>query len=282
MPLKNGKAPKINPKKPLKKGDSGLGSSKDKAVQKGHLKKKTLRKGKLWKKNLIKLPQMTLAEKMEVAAEEAEGDEDLAAMNLKKSMIPAERQSVWSKHQTHLEHNPKDAKALQKASKNENGIAAAKWLMQKDGKNYADDGRHVKQTRVDHQKFILVSHKEALKKLRAPWKKLANLWKRVLWKKQKGLWKKALWKKNRKTFEKIFTQSSLCQESAPKWWRETAFISSSAMVCSATFWAVPCTPWSTMRGQAKDALCHQVIDWERFSFKFRNTIQSKGVKDDTS
>ena len=32
---------------------------------------------------------MTLAEKMEVAAEEAEGDEDLAAMNLKKPMLQA-------------------------------------------------------------------------------------------------------------------------------------------------------------------------------------------------
>ena len=127
---------KTIPKKPLKKGDSGLGSSKDKAVKKGHLKKQPLRKGKLCKKNLNKLPKMTLAEKMEVAAEEAEGDEDQAAENLKKSLTPAEKQSVWSKHQTHLKHNPKDAKALQKASKNEKGLAAAKWLMQKDGKKY--------------------------------------------------------------------------------------------------------------------------------------------------
>ena len=79
---------------------------------------------------------MTLAEKMEVAAEEAEGDEDQAAENLKKSLTPAEKQSVWSKHQTHLKHNPKEAKALKKASKNEKGVAAAKWLMQKDGKKY--------------------------------------------------------------------------------------------------------------------------------------------------
>ena len=121
MPLKNGKAPKINPKKPLKKGDSGLGSSKDKAVQKGHLKKKTLRKRQTLEKKLIKLPQMTLAEKMEVAAEEAEGDEDLAAMNLKKSMILAERQSVWSKHQTHLEHNPKMQRLCKKPAKMKRG-----------------------------------------------------------------------------------------------------------------------------------------------------------------
>ena len=79
---------------------------------------------------------MTLAEKMEVAAEEAEGDEDHAAENLKKSLTPAEKQSVWSKHQTHLKHNPKEAKALKKASKNEKRVAAAKWLMQKDGKKY--------------------------------------------------------------------------------------------------------------------------------------------------
>ena len=135
-PLKNGKPQKTIPKKPLKKGGSGLGSSKDKAAKKGHLKKPPLRKGKLCKKNLNKLPKMTLAEKMEVAAEEAEGDEDQAAENLKKSLTPAEKQSVWSKHQTHLKHNPKEAKALQKASKNEKGVAAAKWLMQKDGKKY--------------------------------------------------------------------------------------------------------------------------------------------------
>ena len=80
-----------------------------------------------------KLPQMTLREKMEVAAEE-EGDEDQAAENLEKSMTPPEKQPVWSKHQTHLKHNPKEQKALQKAGKNEKRLAAAKWLRQKDGK----------------------------------------------------------------------------------------------------------------------------------------------------
>ena len=48
--LENGKPQKTIPKKPLKKGDSGLGSSKDKAVKKGHLKKQPLRKGKLCKR----------------------------------------------------------------------------------------------------------------------------------------------------------------------------------------------------------------------------------------
>ena len=51
-------------------------------------------------------------------------------------MTPAEKQSVWSKHQTYLKHNPKEQKALQKASKHEKGIAAAKRLMQKDGQKY--------------------------------------------------------------------------------------------------------------------------------------------------
>ena len=105
-------------------------------VKKNTLKEKSLRKGKLCAKNLKKLPQMTLHEKMEAAAEEASGDEDQAAENLKKSMTAAEKQSAWTKHQTHLKHNPKEQKALQKASKHEKGIAAAKWLMQKDGKKY--------------------------------------------------------------------------------------------------------------------------------------------------
>ena len=60
---------------------------------------------------------MTLHEKMEAAAEEASGDEDQAAEHLKKSMTAAEKQSVWSKHQTYLKRNPKEQKALQKASK---------------------------------------------------------------------------------------------------------------------------------------------------------------------
>ena len=139
--LKKGQKPnalkKAKAKKPsLKKGTSGQGSSKDKPVKKNTLKEKSLRKGKLCAKNLKKLPQMTLHEKMEAAAEEASGDEDQAAENLKKSMTAAEKQSAWTKHQTHLKHNPKEQKALQKASKHEKGIAAAKWLMQKDGKKY--------------------------------------------------------------------------------------------------------------------------------------------------
>ena len=134
--LRKVKAKNIQKNKSLKKGTSGAGSSKDKAVKKNTLKKQPLKKGKLCAKNLNKLPQMTLHEKMEAAAEEASGDEDQAAENLKKSMTAAEKQSVWSKHQTHLKHNPKEQKALQKASKQEKGIAAAKWLMQKDGKKY--------------------------------------------------------------------------------------------------------------------------------------------------
>ena len=107
---------------------------------------------------------MTLAEKMEVAAGEAEGDEDQAAKNLKKSLTPAEKQSVWSKHQTHLKHNPKDAKALQKASKNEKGLAAAKWLMQKDGKKHLTTAAKVAASQALKKAEEWMSEKAILKR----------------------------------------------------------------------------------------------------------------------
>ena len=164
MPLKNGKTPRIIPKKSWKKGDSSLGSSKDKDVKKGHLKKQPLKKGKLCQRSLNKLPKMTLAEKMEVTAEEAEGDEDQAAENLKKSMTPAEKQSAWSKHQTHLKRNPKDAKALQKAGKNEKGLAGGKWLMQKDGKKFLTAAAKVAASQALKKTEEWMSEKATLKR----------------------------------------------------------------------------------------------------------------------
>ena len=108
-----------------------------------------------------------------------------------------------------MKHNPKDAKALQKASKNEKGIAAAKWLVQKDGKNYADDGKHVKETRVDHQKFILVSHKEALKKVEDALEKAGKSLKKGALEKAEGPLEKGVFEKAERPLKKgihpIFT-----------------------------------------------------------------------------
>ena len=55
---------------------------------------------KLCKKNLAKLPEMSLQEKVEAAAFEADGDPGVAASKLKANMTAKEKQSVWSKHQT--------------------------------------------------------------------------------------------------------------------------------------------------------------------------------------
>ena len=43
---------------------------------------------------------MSLQEKVEAAASEADGDPEAAASKLKESMTAKEKQSVWSKHQT--------------------------------------------------------------------------------------------------------------------------------------------------------------------------------------
>ena len=104
-----------------------------------------------------------------------------------------------------MKHNPKDAKALQKASKNEKGIAAAKWLVQKDGKNYADDGKHVKKTRVDHQKFIPVSHKEALKKVQDALEKGGKSLKKGALEKAERPLEKGVLEKRRKAFQKRYS-----------------------------------------------------------------------------
>ena len=70
------------------------------------VKKHTLKNAKLCRKNLDKLPEMSLQEKVEAAASEAEGDPEAAASKLKESMTAKEKQSVWSKHQTWLKGNP--------------------------------------------------------------------------------------------------------------------------------------------------------------------------------
>ena len=94
---------------PLKKGTKTLkkGSPKSKALSKANakaasskVKKHTLKRPKLCKKNLAKLRGMSLQDKVEQAAPEAEGDPEAAAAKLKESMTSKEKQSVWSKHQT--------------------------------------------------------------------------------------------------------------------------------------------------------------------------------------
>ena len=48
------------------------------------------------------MTEMSLQEKVEAAASEADGGPEAAAPKLKESVTAKERQSVWSKHQTWL------------------------------------------------------------------------------------------------------------------------------------------------------------------------------------
>jgi len=167
------------PKKPLQKGTHPLkrGSLQKKALTKAKakalakaksssskVKKHALKNAKLCKKNLAKLPEMSLQEKVEAAATEAEGDPEAAASKLKESMTAKEKQSVWSKHQTWLKGHPKEAKALQKASKKEKGEAASLWLMQQQGSQYLTCSARVTQKEALKKAENWESEKQILKK----------------------------------------------------------------------------------------------------------------------
>ena len=160
-------------KKPLKKGTTPLrkGSPKSKALPKAKakvaaskVKKHNLKRVKLCKKNLEKLPEMSLQEKVEQAATEAEGEAEGAAAKLRENMTAKEKQSVWSKHQTWLKSHPKEAKALQKASKKEKGDAASLWLMKQQGSKYLSCSARVTQQEALKKAENWESEKQILKK----------------------------------------------------------------------------------------------------------------------
>ena len=107
---------------------------------------------------------MSLQEKVEQAASEAEGGPEAAAAKLKERMTAKEKQSVWSKHQTWLKSHPKDAKALQKASKKEKGDAASLWLMKQQGSQYLSCSARVTQQEALKKAENWESEKQILKK----------------------------------------------------------------------------------------------------------------------
>ena len=115
-------------------------------------------------KKLAKLPEMSLQEKVEAAAFEADGDPGVAASKLKANMTAKEKQSVWSKHQTWLKGNLKEAKALEKASKKEKGEAAYLWLMQQQGSQYLTCSARVTQKEALKKAENWESEKQILKK----------------------------------------------------------------------------------------------------------------------
>ena len=125
----NGRAPltkRGKPQPPLTKGGKGAGSSKDKKPKAKAMK---VLKGILKKKKLDKLGKMTLAEKVQHAAEGTETAEEAAA-NLKQLLSKQEHSKVWSKHNVEMQKKTaKERKEFDKLSKNEKGMAAAMHMV---------------------------------------------------------------------------------------------------------------------------------------------------------
>ena len=122
-------------KDPLQKEKPKTGPGKKPATKTSGGKTKSLKKEKgLTKEKLDQLGSLSLDEKIRVAAENAETEEE-AASALQQSMTKAEKNRCWSKHNTHLKNHPDEKKALEKATKTEKGLAFALFLLRKEGKN---------------------------------------------------------------------------------------------------------------------------------------------------
>ena len=126
------KVMKTMKKKGLEKSKKGLGKPKQDLEK----SKKDLEKSKLNQENLEKLGQLSLQEKMANAAEQSESPED-AAIVLYKSMTKEEKAKAWSKHQTALKKKSKEERAEHEGlAKKEKGIAAAAYILEKEGRQY--------------------------------------------------------------------------------------------------------------------------------------------------
>ena len=121
-------------------------SSSSKALEKAKAKAKSfgkdskaikaMKNAKLTKANLEKCGSLSLEEKMKMATEEAEGEEQ-AAFLLKKKMTKLGSSKVWSKHQTALKAGSEEAKQeFEALRKKDKGVAACSWLLEKEGKQH--------------------------------------------------------------------------------------------------------------------------------------------------
>ena len=124
---------------------------------------KALGKAKLNKKSLEKLGKMSLKEKIEAAAEEAE-DEEEAAQLLKNSLTKDEHSMVWGRHQTYLKKNPLEKEDHEKLGKVERGLSAALWLMKKECKKYVHTAREEAQREKLTKEDTWESEKQMLNK----------------------------------------------------------------------------------------------------------------------
>ena len=119
----------------------GLGKPKAKAKTKAQAKAKAKRD--LSKANLEKLGHMSLKDKVTKACEEGDSLEESAEL-LKKSLTKDEHSQIWGKHQTALKNaSDLEKSEYEKKGKKEKGLAAAMWLLIKDGKKYMHCRRDV-------------------------------------------------------------------------------------------------------------------------------------------
>ena len=134
-PKKVMKKPKASSSKPGKANKPGKAKRPGKANKPGKAKRPG-KASKLSKASLEKLGQMSLKDKMKAAAEGAE-DPNEAAIVLHDSMSKLEKSKAWSKHQAALKHGSKQEQAAYNdLSKKDKGIAAAAYLLEKEGKQY--------------------------------------------------------------------------------------------------------------------------------------------------
>ena len=115
-------------------------------------KAKSLEKAKLNKKNLEKLGSQTLDEKIKAAIEAGESEEHSAEL-LKQSLTKSEHSKVWSKRKIALEKaSAAERKKHEQLSKKDKGLAASKWLLEKEGKKICQCLEKGEGRRVSHKK----------------------------------------------------------------------------------------------------------------------------------
>ena len=85
----------------------------------------------------------TMQEKVKAAAEEADGDADHGALVLHQSLSKLDKSKLWAKHQASLKGNTALEKAHAQLGKKEKGIAACKWLLEKEGKQFLHASKKV-------------------------------------------------------------------------------------------------------------------------------------------
>ena len=154
--------------KSMKAVPASSSSAKCKKVMKSAPKVKSkpakARAGKLTAMKLALLGNVSLNEKVKQAVEGADTPEEAAEV-LKASMTKLESSKVWGQHQTHLKHNPDDAKAFRNSDgKKSRGMAAALWFINHKSTKYQSLTQSISGAITVQKKDEWMSEKQALDK----------------------------------------------------------------------------------------------------------------------